>query len=104
MEDEQRKIADAEQKKTTAILDEIRKLEALLDETPVPVVPDATVVRIPDSRDIPEGASIYYCYVRANGVSLLDPITSKRRVMQEIDVVKNRFVHQTIKLRGNRTA
>ena len=52
---------DAEKKKTDALLEEIRKLEALLDETPLPQAVKPDIVRIPNSREIPGGRQCLLC-------------------------------------------
>nr|MCU0782374.1 hypothetical protein [Akkermansiaceae bacterium] len=77
--------ADTEVAKTNKLLEEIRKLTALLDQTPVPRAPAATVVRIPDSRDIPEDANIYYCVIRDDIAHLVDLVSAKAVVMREFD-------------------
>jgi hypothetical protein len=52
-----RKSRDAEQKETRHIQDEIARLEALLDATPVLEVPPPAEVTIPRSRPIPKTAA-----------------------------------------------
>jgi hypothetical protein len=68
----------------SALIAERDRLKALLDATPVPKVKEAEIVRIPNSRDIPEAANIYYCFVRADQVYLVDPISAKEMIMAEI--------------------
>lgn len=96
------KESDAEKGKTQQILDEIRKLEALLDNTPVPTAAKADIVRIPNSREIPEGADIYYAYVLNNRVHLVDPITARKMVMSEFEKVRPKLLRETIKVKGGR--
>jgi hypothetical protein len=96
------KTYDAEKQKTQLILDEIRKLEALLDQTPIPTPPKADVVRIPNSRDIPEGATMYYAYVLNNRLHLIDPTTAKKMVLAEFDKVRSKFLRETINVKGGR--
>lgn len=81
--EEQKKSEAEERKKTDAILTEINRIKALLDETPIPKAPQATVVRIPNSRDIPESAVLFYIYTHADQIHLVDPPQSKKLVMGE---------------------
>lgn len=92
--------ADAELAKTNKLLEEIRKLTALLDQTPVPKAPSATVVRIPDSRDIPEDANIYYCVIRDDTAHLVDLVTAKAEVMRDFERRQREFFRELIKVKG----
>ena len=74
-----------ERKKTEVILTEISRIKALLDQTPIPKTPQATVVKIPNSRDIPESAQVYYCYIYQDQAHLIDAIEAKKMVMAEFD-------------------
>jgi hypothetical protein len=97
-----RKDLDAEQKKTDAVLAEIRKIEALLDQTPVPEARKPDIVRVPNSREIPSGANIYYAYVIGDRVHLVDAVTAKKTVMGEFDKVRSKMLRETIKVKGGR--
>jgi len=92
--------ADAELAKTNKVLEEIRKLTALLDQTPVPKAPPATVVRIPDSREIPEDANIYYCVIRDDSAHLVDLISAKANVMREFDRRQRELFRELVKIKG----
>ncbi len=92
-------VLDAEQKKTDFILEEIRRLEALLDQTPVPEARKPDIVRIPNSREIPEGANIYYAYVIGDRVHLVDPLTTKKVVMAEFEKVRSKMLRDTVKVK-----
>lgn len=93
---------DAEQKKTDFLLEEIRKLEALLDTTPVPQAMKPDVVRIPNSREIPSGANVYYAYVIANRVHLVDPVTAKKMVMDEFEKIRPKVLRETVKVKNGK--
>lgn len=80
----QKLTAAEEQKKTDVILTEIARIKALLDQTPIPKAPEATVVRIPNSRDIPESAQIYYCFIINDQAHLIDAIEGKKLIMAEM--------------------
>jgi|688.fasta_scaffold37537_4 hypothetical protein len=90
--------ADAEKTKTDTILNEIARLEALLDQTPKPTPPPSTVVRIPNSRPIPEDANLYYCYIHGDQAHLVDTIDLKDRVMDLFERNKRNFVRERIKV------
>ncbi|MBN8458571.1 MAG: hypothetical protein J0M04_12105 [Verrucomicrobia bacterium] len=92
--------ADAELAKTNKLLEEIKKLTALLDQTPVPKAPAATVVRIPDSRDIPQDANIYYCVIRDDIAHLVDLPTAKAEVMREFDRRQRELFRELVKVKG----
>jgi hypothetical protein len=92
----------AEQRQTAALRDEIRRLEALLATTPVPQPKKSDVVRIPNSREIPENANIYYAYVVGDRVHLVDPITAKKMVMEAFAKVRSKLLRETIKVKNGR--
>lgn len=90
---------DAEAKKTETIQDEIAKLEALLDQTPVLKV-DPTVVGIPASRPIPKDAEVYHAIVINDRVHFIDPFTPLKLFEDEFRKAKRDFPHQRIKKQG----
>jgi hypothetical protein len=79
----QKKIEADERKKTDAIIAEINRIKALLDQTPIPKAPEATVVRIPNSRDIPQTAEILYCYIVGDQAHFVDMPEAKKLIMAE---------------------
>lgn len=91
-----------EQQQTNALLDEIRRLEALLATTPVPEVRKPDVVRIPNSREIPKNANIYYAYVIGDRVHLVDPITAEKMVLEAFAKVRSKLLRETIKVKNGR--
>lgn len=93
---------DTERRKTDALIAEIRRLESLLDTTPIPRPKKPDIVRIPNSREIPEGANVYYAYVFRDRVHLIDPVTAKNMVVNEFEKVRSKMLRQTIKVTGGR--
>ena len=81
-----------------ALITERDRLKALLDTTPVPKAPEAKVVHIPNSRDIPKGANIYYCFVRADQVYFVDPISAMEKVMGEFKNEEHKLIKHHIKV------
>jgi hypothetical protein len=78
-----KKEESAERKKTDAILAEINRIKALLDQTPIPKAPQPSVVNIPNSRDIPESAVLFYIYTHKDQIHLVDPTQAKKVIMGE---------------------
>jgi hypothetical protein len=90
---------DLEHGKTTKIEEEIAKLEAMLDATPVKVAkPD--IVTIPSSRPIPVTAKTYYAIVQKGRVHLIDPFTPQELFEDEFRQEKRHWLHQKIKRAG----
>ncbi len=94
------KLADEEKSKTDLILSEINRIKALLDQTPIPKAPQPTVVKIPNSREIPTKANIYYCYIIKDQAHLVDPITAKKMVMDEFNANDRLLFREFIKIKG----
>lgn len=97
-----KKEADAEKAKTDVILAEIAKLEALLGQTPLPVEKRPTVVRLPNSREIPPGAKIYYCYIRGDQAHLVDPVSMKETLTKAFERESRNLLRQRIKVKGGK--
>jgi len=97
-----RKEADAEKARTDALLAEIARLEALLDQTPRPVAPRPTVVRLPNSREIPKDARIYYCYIRGDQAHLVDPLGTREKLMDAFKRESRNLLHQRVKVQGGK--
>jgi hypothetical protein len=95
-----RKSRDAEQKETRHIQDEIARLEALLDATPVLEVPPPAEVTIPRSRPIPKTADVYYALAFNDRVHLIDRFTPLKIFQKEFQRHKREWEHQRIKRQG----
>lgn len=91
---------DAEQAQTIKIQEEIARLEAQLDETPVLKALPPTVVTIPDSRPIPPTAEIYYAIVARDRVHLIDPFSPVELFETEFKKNKNDWKFERIKQQG----
>jgi len=91
---------NAESGKTVAIQKEIARLEGLLDTTP-PVDPDTpTVVNIPNSRPIPEGASTYYALAIKDRIHVVDPVTPLKIFEREFEKNKRDWLIHRINVKG----
>ncbi|MES2981731.1 MAG: hypothetical protein V4727_05395 [Verrucomicrobiota bacterium] len=96
--EEQKTIESAEKTKTDAILAEIARIKAQIDQTPIPKAPEATVVRIPNSRDIPESAQIFYCFIQQDQALLVDAIEGKELIMAEMKRHERTLIHSVKKV------
>jgi len=92
-----------EKEKTDALLKRLSELEALLDQTPRPEAAASAVVSIPNSREIPNNANLYYCYVIGDQVHLVDPGAAEKLVMEEFEKVERDFIQDRVRERGERT-
>lgn len=99
--DEQKAIESVEKKKTDTILTEIARIKAQIDQTPIPKPPEATVVRIPNSREIPESAQIFYCFIHKDQAILVDIIEAKKMIMAEIKRHERTLMHSVKKIPKN---
>ena len=83
----------------TGLAAERKRLSELLEKTPLVKPPARRVVRMPETRDIPASADIYYAYVIGSQIHLLDPITAKTLVMGEFHREALHFILQIIKMK-----
>ena len=90
---------DREAETSKKVQDEIARLEALLDETPVLEV-DPTVVSIPSSRAIPRNAEIYHALVINDRVHFIDPFTPLKLFEEEFKKNRRDFPNERIKRPG----
>jgi hypothetical protein len=86
--DEAQAARDTEQQKNVAMQEEIRRLEILLDTTPVEKDIPATDITIPASRPIPEGAKVVNVFVVDNQVIVADPDSVMEQVLKNLDNLK----------------
>ena len=75
------------------------RLADLLEKTPALKPAARKVVRMPETRDIPAGADIYYAYVIGSQIHLLDPLSAKRMVMDEFHRESLHLIQQVIKVK-----
>lgn len=82
------------------LLAERDRLKALLDETPLPKPPDPTQIRIPDSRDIPQDAAIFYCFIRGDQAHIIDLPRASRMLEDFITRKKSDLTREIVKQKG----
>jgi len=100
LEQQLRKERDAEKQLTVTVQDEIAKLLAMLDATPVLNAPPPDEVTIPNSRPIPESAEVYYALVFNGTAHLIDPFSPVKMFMDEFQQNKSKFRIERIKQQG----
>lgn len=66
----------------TKLIDEREKLKGLLQNTPVPVIPPAQIVRLPAARDIPEGAQMINLLCANGRVHNIDTAFMKKMALE----------------------
>jgi len=103
LQEKTEKDAAAEKEQTDQRLAKIRELEALLDQTPRPQPQAASVVSIPESREIPANANLYYCFISGDQAHLIDMLDARTKVMEVFDANKKDFEVERIRERGERT-
>lgn len=86
--------------KTKETQDEISKLEALLDQTPILADKPPTEVSIPVSRSIPKNAEIYHVSVIDDRVHFIDPFTPMEMFEDEFKKHKRDWLIERIKRPG----
>ncbi|MGJ8725887.1 MAG: hypothetical protein ACSHYB_15125 [Roseibacillus sp.] len=100
LETEARKKRDTEQEETNLLQKEIAELEARLDDTPVLQAEPPTVVTIPNSRDIPANATIFYALVMDDRVHFIDPYTPAEKYYQLTKKNRSKWLRERIKRQG----
>lgn len=100
LEAEARKKRDQEQEETNTLQKDIAELEARLDDTPVLEAEPPTVVTIPNSRDIPSNAVIYYALVIDDRVHFIDPYTPAEKYYEITRKNRSEWLRQRVKQKG----
>lgn len=101
LEAQKRKQRDQEEKKTTFMQEEISRLEALLDETPVLSIP-ATEVSIPVSRPVPKNSETYYAIVTQDRLHFIDPFTPVETLEDQVKKNDRKWLVERTKRAGER--
>ena len=95
-----RKERDAENETTVRIQEEIAKLEAQLDQTPVFKAPPPTEVNIPNSRPIPLKAIVYHALAIKDRVHMIDTPTPLAMFEEEFKKHRRDWLVERIKQQG----
>ena len=100
LETKVRQERDAENESTVRIQEEIAKLEAQLDQTPVFKAPPPTEVNIPNSRPIPPKAVVYHALAIRDRIHMIDPHTPLAMFEDEFKKHKRDWLVERIKQQG----
>ena len=100
LETKVRQDRDAENESTVRIQQEIAKLEAQLDQTPVFKAPPPTEVNIPNSRPIPPKAVVYHALAIRNRIHMIDIHTPLAMFEGEFKKHRRDWLVERIKQQG----
>jgi len=100
LETKVRQERDAENVTTVRIQEEIAKLEAQLDQTPVFKAPPPTEITIPNSRPIPAKAVVYHALAIKDRIHMIDPHTPLAIFEEEFKKNKRDWLVERIKQQG----
>lgn len=100
LEREVRRKRDSELAESNALQEEIARLEAQIDTTPVLKAPLPTAVTIPNSRSIPANARIYHAMVRVNRVHFIDVHTPAETFYDEVKRNRRELFMERIRVKG----
>jgi hypothetical protein len=90
-------VLDRLRKETAELLAEQQRLKALLDTTPVAPLPPDKIVRIPNSRALPENAKMERYLVAGNQLYGYDPEGAKKLLLQEFQNARTRLEKEKTK-------
>lgn len=100
LEAKARKERDTENNATVLIQEEIAKIEAQLDQTPVFTAPPPAEVTIPNSRPIPPKAVVYHALAIKDRIHMVDPNTPLAIFDDELKKQKRDWQIERIKQQG----
>lgn len=95
--EEKKKVVEEEKKQSAALLAEQQRLKGLLDTTPIVAPPVDKVVRIPNSRPVPENAKLERYLIATNQLFYIDMEGAKKVVLQDFQANRSRLEHSRAK-------
>jgi hypothetical protein len=93
---EKKRQRNVRKEETDKLLAEMDKLKALLDTTPVYQPPPATVVRLPNPKEIPQNAVMHRFLVTGGRVYYLNDESFMKSVVTEIDKNFKQLIHSEV--------
>lgn len=90
---EKKRDRDAKKEEVNKLLAELDKLKAQLDTTPVYTPPPATVVKLPNPREMPQNAVVQRFLVAGGHILYLNDEEFMKLVVQEIEKDKKDLIH-----------
>ncbi len=82
------------------LITERDRLRALVEATPAAKAPEAKVIRIPNTRPIPEDANIYHAMVKSERVHIIDPHTPLAMFNREFEKNKKDWLIKRTPVKG----
>lgn len=95
--EEKRKLLEARKTEASAMLAEQQRLKGLLDTTPAVAAPAGKVVRIPNSRPVPEKAKMERYLITAGQLFYLDAEAAQKLVLTELQSTRDRLERERTK-------
>lgn len=95
--EEKKKIVEKEKQEASALLAEQQRLKGLLDTTPVVAPPAGKVVRIPNSRPVPEKAKMERYLIAGGQLFHLDIDAAMKLIMTELQSTRDRLERERTK-------
>ncbi|MEZ0386097.1 MAG: hypothetical protein ACAI34_03450 [Verrucomicrobium sp.] len=91
--EDRKKARDTSKEEVDKLLAEVDKLKKQLDDTPVYVPPPATIVKLPNPREMPQNAVIQRFLVTGGKVYYLNDLEFMKYVVNEIEKNQKSLVH-----------
>lgn len=95
--EEKRKLLADQQKSLSTLLAEQQRLKGVLDTTPVVAPPEAKIVRIPNSRPLPEKAELQRYLVSGGQLYYLDMEAAKKVIFNDFQTSRGRLEKERVK-------
>jgi multidrug efflux pump subunit AcrA (membrane-fusion protein) len=97
--EDRKKARNTKKEQVDKLLAEVDKLKALLDTTPVYQPPAATIVRLPNPKEIPKEAVMHRFLVTAGRVYYLNDEGFMETVLKELDKNQKLLVHSQVEVK-----
>jgi hypothetical protein len=97
--EDRKKARNSKKDQVDKLLAEVDKLKALLDTTPVYQPPPATVVRLPNPKEIPQNAVVHRFLVAGGRVYYLNDEAFMKSVTDEIDKNYKQLIHSEVQVK-----
>lgn len=97
--DERKKTRNTKKEEVEKLLAEVDKLKALLDTTPVYQPPPATIVRLPNPKEIPKEAVMHRFLATGGRIYYLNDDAFMKSVTDEIDKNYKQLIHSEVQMK-----
>jgi hypothetical protein len=97
--EDRKKARNSKKEQVDKLLAEVDKLKALLDTTPVYQPPPATIVRLPNPKEIPQNAVVHRFLVAGGRVYYLNDEAFMKSVTEEIDKNYKQLINSEVEVK-----